>query len=135
MTGACQGSATQALEATRCGSFDYARRLASLRMTLACEGSATQALDATSCGSFDFARRLASLRMTLHSVRGADQVQDSRVSRSGRIATDQKAVQRRGPGRVVLGSKPQLATTEGPVRRGARDQMKRTPPRTRRQSL
>src|SRR5205823_1717891 len=63
-------------------------------------------------GSFDFARRLASLRMTLHSVRGADQVQDSRVSRSGRIATDQKAVRRRGPGRVVLGSKPQLATTE-----------------------
>src|SRR5438874_3743046 len=40
-----------------------------------------------------------------------DQVQDSRVSRSGRIATDQKAVRRRGPGRVVLGSKPQLATT------------------------
>src|SRR5437660_12004305 len=34
------------------------------------------------------------------------------VSRSGRIATDQKAVQTRGPGRVVLGSKPQLATTE-----------------------
>src|SRR5207302_8614808 len=34
------------------------------------------------------------------------------VSRSGRIATDQKAVRRRGPGRVVLGSKPQLATTE-----------------------
>src|SRR5438477_7584111 len=50
--------------------------------------------------------------MTLHSVRGADQVQDSRVSRSGRIATDQKAVQRRGPGRVVLGSKPQLATAK-----------------------
>src|SRR5207244_2361157 len=34
------------------------------------------------------------------------------VSRSGRLATDQKAVRRRGPGRVVLGSKPQLATTE-----------------------
>src|SRR5205807_1093546 len=51
-----------------CGSFDFARRLASLRMTLACEGSATQPLDATSCGSFDFARRLASLRMTLHSL-------------------------------------------------------------------
>src|SRR5437588_11084284 len=30
----CEGSATQALEATRCGSFDFARRLASLRMTL-----------------------------------------------------------------------------------------------------
>ena len=29
-----------------------------------------------------------------------------------KLATDQKAVQRRGPGRVVLGSKPQLATTE-----------------------
>src|SRR5947209_16371637 len=81
-----------------------------------CEGSATHALDATRCGSFDFARRLASLRMTLHSVRGADQVQHSRVSRSGRIATDQKAVRRRGPGRVVLGSKPQLATTEKLVR-------------------
>src|SRR5438105_5306072 len=81
-------------------------------MTLACEGSATQALDATRCGSFDFARRLASLRMTLHSVRGADQVLDWRVSRSGRIATDQKAVRRRGPGRVVLGSKPQLATAK-----------------------
>src|SRR5438552_11216969 len=81
-------------------------------MTLACEGSATHALDATSCGSFDFARKLASLRMTLHSVIGADQVQDWRVSRSGRIATDQKAVQRRGPGRVVLGSKPQLATAK-----------------------
>src|SRR5438128_6557914 len=85
-------------------------------MTLACEGSATQALDPTSCGSFDFARRLASLRMTLHSVIAADQVEDSRVSRSGRIATDQKAVRRRGPGRVVLGSKPQLATTEKLVR-------------------
>src|SRR5947207_12612895 len=77
-----------------------------------CEGSATHALDAMSCGSFDFARRLASLRMTLHSVRGADQVQDSRVSQSGRLATDRKAVQTRGPGRVVLGSKPQLATTK-----------------------
>src|SRR5436190_15172336 len=32
--GTCEGSATQALEATRCGSFDFARRLASLRMTL-----------------------------------------------------------------------------------------------------
>src|SRR5205807_10055984 len=81
-------------------------------MTLACEGSATQTLEATRCGSFDFARRLASLRMTLHSVIAADQVQDSRVSRSGRLATDQKAVRRRGPGRVVLGSKPQLATTK-----------------------
>src|SRR6059058_555241 len=30
----CEGSATQALDATRCGSFDFARRLASLRMTL-----------------------------------------------------------------------------------------------------
>src|SRR5438105_2260268 len=48
--------------------------------------------------------------------RGADQVQDWRVSRSGRLATDQKAVRRRGPGRVVLGSKPQLATTEKLVR-------------------
>src|SRR5881397_2627240 len=85
-------------------------------MTLACEGSATQALDATRCGSFDFARRLASLRMTLHSVIGADQVRDSRVSRSGRLATDQKAVRRRGPGRVVLGSKPQLATAKELVR-------------------
>src|SRR5438445_13312036 len=110
MTLACEGSATQALEATSCGSFDCARRLASLRMTLACEGSATQALEATSCGSFDCARRLASLRMTWHSVRGADQVQHSRVSRSGRIATVVQAVRRRGPGRVVLGSKPQLAT-------------------------
>src|SRR2546421_5150299 len=116
MTLACEGSATQALDATGCGSFDFARRLASLRMTLACEGSATQALEATRCGSFDFARRLASLRMTLHSVIGADQGQDSRVSRSGRIATDQKAVQRRGPGRVVLGSKPQLATAKKLVR-------------------
>src|SRR5438270_7689730 len=109
MTLAYEGSATPTL-ATRSGSFDYARRLASLRMTLACEGSATPTL-ATGSGSFDYARRLASLRMTLHSVRGADQVQDSRVSRSGRIATDRKAVQRRGPGRGVLGSKPQLATT------------------------
>src|SRR5947209_1947515 len=54
--------------------------------------------------------------MTLHSVRGADQVQDSRVSRSGRIATAGKAVRRRGPGRVVLGSKPQLATAKKLVR-------------------
>src|SRR5438309_9681058 len=59
--------------------------------------------------------------MTLHSVIGADQVQDWRVSRSGRIATDQKAVQTRGPGRVVLGSKPQLATTEKLVSWAARD--------------
>src|SRR5947209_14292051 len=48
--------------------------------------------------------------------RGADLVQDSRVSRSGRLATDQKAVRRRGPGRVVLGSKPQLATAKLLVR-------------------
>src|SRR5256714_10217899 len=41
-----------------------------------------------------------------------DQARRLRVSRSGRLATDQKAVHRRGPGRVVLGSKPQLATTE-----------------------
>src|SRR5205807_9733065 len=34
MTLACEGSATQALDATSCGSFDFARRLASLRMTL-----------------------------------------------------------------------------------------------------
>src|SRR2546421_12637375 len=54
--------------------------------------------------------------MTLHSVIGTDEVQDSRMSRSGRIATDQKAVRRRGPGRVVLGSKPQLATTKKLVR-------------------
>src|SRR5436305_4551221 len=81
-----------------------------------CEGSVTHALDPTRCGSFDFARRLASLRMTLHSVIGADQVQDWRVSRSGRIATAGKAVRRRGPGRVVLGSKPQLATAKKLVR-------------------
>src|SRR5438309_6477341 len=54
--------------------------------------------------------------MTLHSVIGFDQVQDWRVSRSGRIATDRKAVRRRGPGRVVLGSKPQLATAKKLVR-------------------
>src|SRR5207302_1153874 len=40
----------------------------------------------------------------VHARWTGDQVQDSRVSRSGRIATDQKAVRRRGPGRVVLGS-------------------------------
>src|SRR5438270_7583340 len=34
MTLACEGSATQALDPTRCGSFDFARKLASLRMTL-----------------------------------------------------------------------------------------------------
>src|SRR5947209_9931459 len=40
------------------------------------------------------------------------------TSGSGRCgqATDQKAVRTRGPGRVVLGSKPQLATTEKLVR-------------------
>src|SRR5438067_3653946 len=32
--GTCEGSATQALDPTSCGSFDFARRLASLRMTL-----------------------------------------------------------------------------------------------------
>src|SRR5207248_1891552 len=37
-------------------------------------------------------------------------------SRGCGLATDQKAVRRRGPGRVVLGSKPQLATTEKLVR-------------------
>src|SRR2546423_10906710 len=91
-------------------------------MTLACEGSATQALDATRCGSFDFARRLASLRMTLHSVMGFEPFEIHYEARTalgpGRpfmlrgcgLATDQKAVRRRGPGRVVLGSKPQLAT-------------------------
>src|SRR5947209_803941 len=45
-----------------------------------------------------------------------DQDRRLRVSRSGRIATDQKAVRRRGPGRVVLGSKPQLATAKKLVR-------------------
>src|SRR2546421_3237821 len=30
----CEGSATQAFDATSCGSFDFARRLAPLRMTL-----------------------------------------------------------------------------------------------------
>src|SRR4051794_16333404 len=34
------------------------------------------------------------------------------ASRGCGLATGQKAVRRRGPGRVVLGSKPQLATTE-----------------------
>src|SRR5438045_1099355 len=34
------------------------------------------------------------------------------ISRGCGLATDRKAVRRRGPGRVVLGSKPQLATTE-----------------------
>src|SRR5438045_2754406 len=34
------------------------------------------------------------------------------MSRGCGLATDQKAVRRRGPGRVVLGSKPQLATPE-----------------------
>src|SRR5438105_6917817 len=34
MTLACEGSATQALDPTSCGSFDFARKLASLRMTL-----------------------------------------------------------------------------------------------------
>src|SRR5437763_181461 len=34
------------------------------------------------------------------------------MSRGCGLATDQKAVQTRGPGRVVLGSKPQLATTK-----------------------
>src|SRR5205807_8740933 len=93
-------------------------------MTLACEGSATHALEATSCGSFDFARRLASLRMTLHSVRRFQPSKSTTklrtalgpgrpfMSRGCGLATDQKAVRRRGPGRVVLGSKPQLATTE-----------------------
>src|SRR2546430_2134265 len=37
-------------------------------------------------------------------------------SRGGGLATDQKAVRRRGPGRVVLGSKPQLATAKKLVR-------------------
>src|SRR5438270_11952090 len=45
-----------------------------------------------------------------------DQARRLRVSRSGRLATDQKAVRRRGPGRVVLGSKPQLATAKQLVR-------------------
>src|SRR5207302_2494138 len=34
------------------------------------------------------------------------------ASRGCGLATDQKAVRRRGPGRVVLGSKPQLATAK-----------------------
>src|SRR5947209_4824068 len=50
---ACEGSATQALEATRCGSFDFARRLASLRMTLHSVIGADQVLDSRTC----FAKR------------------------------------------------------------------------------
>src|SRR5947208_14399661 len=34
------------------------------------------------------------------------------MSRGCGLATDRKAVRRRGPGRVVLGSKPQLATAK-----------------------
>src|SRR5438874_4276259 len=56
------------------------------------------------------ARRVRAMFVQVYAE--ADQVQDWRVSRSGRIATDQKAVRRRGPGRVVLGSKPQLATAK-----------------------
>src|SRR5436853_1815657 len=67
--------------------------------------------------------------MTLHSVRGFETFRNpttklrtalgpgrSFMSRGCGLATDQKAVRRRGPGRVVLGSKPQLATTEKLVR-------------------
>src|SRR5947209_16481237 len=62
--------------------------------------------------------------MTLHSVMGFEPFEIHYEARTalgpGRpfmlrgcgLATDQKAVRRRGPGRVVLGSKPQLATTE-----------------------
>src|SRR5947209_20023141 len=62
--------------------------------------------------------------MTLHSVMGFEPFEihyEARtalgpgrpfMSRGCGLATDQKAVRRRGPGRVVLGSKPQLATTE-----------------------
>src|SRR5438105_8060026 len=97
-------------------------------MTLACEGSATQALEATRCGSFDFARRLASLRMTVHSAMGFEPFESTTklrtalgpgrpfMSRGCGLATDRKAVRTRGPGRVVLGSKPQLATTKELVR-------------------
>src|SRR5947209_12306495 len=95
----CEGSATQALDPTSCGSFDYARRLASLRMTLACEGSVTQALDATSCGSFDFARRLASLRMTLHSRIGFENLRNP-LLRLGQVSA---ATRERG-GRIVSGN-------------------------------
>src|SRR3954463_12772780 len=42
-------------------------------------------------------------------------------------ATDKKAVRRRGPGRVVLGSKPQLATTEKLVRWAPRADLPKTP--------
>ena len=38
------------------------------------------------------------------------------MSRGCGLATDRKAVRRRGPGRVVLGSKPQLATAKKLVR-------------------
>src|SRR5947209_11537471 len=106
----CEGSATQALDPTSCGSFDFARRLASLRMTLACEGSATQALDTTSCGSFDFARRLASLRMTLSLRRirdpsaRRDEVRILRLRSQARFAQDDTALRDSGrPGRGLTG--------------------------------
>src|SRR5213082_217480 len=67
MTLACEGSATPTL-ATGSGSFDFARRLASLRMTLASDGSATHALEATSCGSFDFDRRVRFAQDDTYSV-------------------------------------------------------------------
>src|SRR5438132_67651 len=47
---------------------------------------------------------------------GGHEHRDSRVSRRWRVGAAPQAVQRRGPGRVVLGSKPQLATTEKLVR-------------------
>src|SRR5436305_11143766 len=62
--------------------------------------------------------------MTLHSVRRFEPFEIHTklrtalgpgrpfMSRGCGLATDQKAVQTRGPGRVVLGSKPQLATAK-----------------------
>src|SRR5438105_9219401 len=99
MTLACEGAATPTL-ATGSGSFDYARRLASLRMTLACEGSATPTL-ATGSGSFDYARKLASLRMTLACEGSAtpsarrDELRILRLRSQTRFAQDDTALRER----------------------------------------
>src|SRR5436305_15198426 len=72
--------------------------------------------------------------MTLHSVRRFEPFEIHTklrtalgpgrpfMSRGCGLATDQKAVRRRGPGRVVLGSKPQLATTKKKLVRWAGEQ-------------
>src|SRR5947209_2575722 len=115
MTLACEGSATQALDATSCGSFDFARRLASLRMTLHSVRGARPGP-----GLAGVAKREDSYGPKSGPKAG------SRASSPGEQAAACDCQKTRALGRG-LNSSPQLATTEKLVRWATRTSRRRLP--------